>query len=222
MISYISLLIGVVSAIIGAFLNPYKEDAEGNRTYSKWSFLFILIPLASFCVAAIGLYNSQTEAKKLKDRIEASIDRVDAFEIQITYKFPILDAGFSPEILSMMKGVLGIYAVITENQDGSLRYGIAKNMYRGNNTDSEDKLLKSIDKHIQQIRDFSPPVLFARRKDNSNKNLKELISRALGFGFVNIRYDKNKIPSDVARYVLHNPRLTAAFPPQHIANSTEY
>lgn len=161
MISYISLFVGLLSAIVGAFLVPHIEDENGKKRLSKWAFLFVLIPIISFSIAAIGLYDSQKEAKKLSNKIEASIDRVDAFEVQITYSFSLLKAGFSEDILPLMKNVMSIYSVITKNDDGSSRYGIAKNMYGGENTDSEDQLLKLIDKNIQAIRSFSPPILYA-------------------------------------------------------------
>lgn len=37
-----------------------------------------------------------------------------------------------------------------------------------------------------------------------------------------MKVEQTKIPSGVASYKLYNPRLTTSFPPQHIAESTEY
>lgn len=222
MISYISLFVGFVSAVIGAFLNPYKEDVDGNKSLNKWAFLFVLVPLASFTIAGISHYESQQESNKLRERIEASIDRVDAFEVQITYQFSLKEAGYSEKIKPMMREVMGIYSVITQNEDGSLNYGIAKNMYGGDNSDSEDKLLSLIDRNIHSMRDFSSPTLFVTRYEKGTPPLTETVNSAIGFGLVNIQIQNNKLHKNVAQYKLVNPRKIEAFPPRHIAESVEH
>lgn len=221
MISYISLLIAFISAVIGAFIEPHKKSAEGRKVLNKWSFLFVLIPLVSMTVAGISHYDSQKESERLKQKIEESIDRVDAYEVQVTYIFSLKDAGYSKKINKLIKDVLPFYSAITKDENGNSQYGIAKDMYGQDRIDVEDYFLELIDRNIQEMRNFSGPTLFVKRKNNG-KSLEEIVNSAIGFGLLNVAFEKRKISSSVAIYNLINPRLINNFPPGYIAESMEY
>lgn len=223
MLTYISLVLGTASAIVGAFLKPTKELPNGKKKLRPVAAIFIILPILSFSVAAWQYHSGSNEIEALKESINASVDRVDAFEIQLTYSFPAAAVGVGPDVKAMMKGILGIYSYMTHGPDGQLRYGIAKDMYGGETSEDEAKLLKALDLSLQRITNISPPILFvAKTKGLSGKPLRELVLGHVRMGFVGPTLDTGSLSSSVALYRLPNPRATASFPPPLIAGASEF
>jgi hypothetical protein len=68
MITYISLLVGMISAVLGVLVKSRKKVGE-REVYSNWVWLFLALPVVAFAVSA---------AKTYKDGVDAGAARTEA------------------------------------------------------------------------------------------------------------------------------------------------
>ena len=73
MITYISLFLGAISAIVGALLTPKRKAADGKESYSPWALVFVILPLVAFGVAAWDNYNKDADQKKQVKNLDAQL-----------------------------------------------------------------------------------------------------------------------------------------------------
>lgn len=221
MLTYISLAIGMISALVGTFVKPFEETSDGSRKLKKASILFIVLPLLAFGFASVETYKSNSENSSLKDTIEKSIDRVDAFEVRVTYAFRLSEIGIDPSVKQLMRDLLPFYAVISQDKAGSQIYGIARNMFGpGQGTDDEKLMLASIEASLRQRSNVFPVELLissgaAATEDSFIKDVRE----AIRMGIATPQLEARKIKGSFAHYLLRNPISFGAFPPPEIAES---
>jgi hypothetical protein len=229
MLTYLSLFVGLVSAILGTFIKPVRQLPHGRQAVRPVAVLFVVLPVITFSIAAVQTYrkdqesdNLQSKLNSVENTLSASIDRVDAFEFQLTYGFGLDDAGFDPSIKNRIRQVMNIYSVITQSADGKVHYGVAKDMYGADASDDEQHMLKSIDDTLQRIREVQPAVLLiSRLPPPGSPPLRDVVRHQIAMGFVQPSIDLDKLPKNIARYRLPNPLLIPSFRPTEIADSGE-
>jgi hypothetical protein len=220
MLSYLALLAGTVSAIVGVLIKPQTKGADGVDRFNYWVVVFVLLPIISFGIGAVQYYQQSREKNSLADQLKKlqisvnnSADKIDSFVIEVTH---LVDAaGLSPRA----KELIAQWYLTTNIFEGM--FATNKDM-----TDEDKEMMKLITEYIDSIGDVAPQVLVIRKNSPNQHDLYLDISdgiraahpdgelRSLGMALGRgIEVEK---PRDGTIYYLENPWKYHGFPPLYI------
>jgi hypothetical protein len=86
MLSYIALLVGTISAIVGVLVKPTTKTTDGVEHFNNWVVLFILLPMVSFGIGALQYYRQSNDNNSLTERLHA-------LQVSVESKHPVKAAG---------------------------------------------------------------------------------------------------------------------------------
>lgn len=208
MLTYASLLVGTITAIIGAFLSPRRRLPDGKEVPSRWAWLFVALPLISFSITAWGVKDKDAAAQRLQDKLDRSLRKVDTIDAEITFELAFQDIGFDERLKKNLAGLPIGGSINYRDKSGVPRRGISSeltdrlreiNIYRD--------IIAAVDNGLARVSQMAPAVLMIARKGVVPGGLQKAVEDCIEMPFPGVlTFDGSKLPATVLAYEIRNPR----------------
>jgi hypothetical protein len=154
---------------------------------------------------------ARAELSDLRDRVRASIERVDLLQVDLRFGVDGKDLRWSPKALKDMRDYPEIYSAIHHDRGRQL-YGFHSAMYNNwrDVTDDERELYTEMQRTLRPMDGAGGGYLFLAHK--GKQNLPEAVKRAVTPYLFTAILDTKKIPADITVYPIDNPGMSNPVP----------